>query len=77
MRASEDFLPSHILEPILEDLRAASNRLDYDATRDILNQVVKEYSPNSKIDDLIWAQKAGMKSVAHSHTVVDFPSRES
>jgi FlaA1/EpsC-like NDP-sugar epimerase len=76
MRANEDFLPDNALEPVLEDLRAASKRMDYDATRNILNQVVKEYSPSTRIDDLIWVQKAGMKATANSHTVVDIRSRE-
>jgi len=77
MRASEDFLPNHVLEPMLDELRAASNRLDYDVTREILSQAVQEYSPNTDIDDLICAQKAGMTAAAKSHTVVDIRSRES
>jgi len=77
MRANEDFHPTHVLEPMLDDLRAASNRLDYDATREILNRVVLEYSPSKNIDDLIWAQRAGRKTASVSQTVVDIRSRES
>ncbi|MCP4301345.1 MAG: polysaccharide biosynthesis protein [Gammaproteobacteria bacterium] len=77
MRANEDFLSNDVLEPILEELRAASNRLDYDATRDILDKTVREYVPNGNIDDLVWAQKTGTASSDTTHTVVDFPSRDS
>lgn len=77
MRANEEFLPNDVLEPVLAELRAASDRLDYGATREILNQTVREYSPNTNIDDLVWAQKTAIGSTDATHTVVDFPTRES
>jgi hypothetical protein len=76
MRANEDFLPSHVLEPALNELRDASNCLDYDATREILNKLVGEYVPNTNIDDLLWAQKKGTAVNSPTPTVVDFPQRE-
>ena len=77
MRANEEYLQNDVLDPILEELRAAVNRLDYEVTCDILNRAVKEYSPNTNIDDLIWAQKTGTDARAQAQTVVDFPSRDS
>ena len=76
MRAAEEFLPNRDLDPLLDELRAASDRLDYDATLDILNHTVKEYSPSADVDDLVWAQKIGLKQNSSSQTVVEFPSRE-
>jgi FlaA1/EpsC-like NDP-sugar epimerase len=76
MRANEDFLPSHVLEPMLNELRDASNRLEYDATCEILNKLVREYVPNTNIDDLLWAQKTGTAANSPTPTVVDFPKRE-
>ncbi|MCH9695870.1 MAG: polysaccharide biosynthesis protein [Gammaproteobacteria bacterium] len=76
MRAKEDFLPSNVLEPVLDELRTASNRLDYDTTREILNRAVKEYVPSSDIDDVIWAEKTGTASQGQKQTVVEFPSRD-
>jgi FlaA1/EpsC-like NDP-sugar epimerase len=76
MRANEDFLPSHVLEPALNELRDASNRLDYDASRELLNKLVGEYVPNTNIDDLLWAQKTGTAANSPTPTVVDFPKRE-
>jgi len=76
MRAAEDFLSSRDLDPLLDALRAASDRLDYDATLDILNHTVKEYSPSADVDDLVWAQKIGLAQKSNAQTVVEFPSRD-
>jgi len=77
MRANEEFLPNDVLEPVLAELRAASDRLDYGSTREILNETVREYSPNTNIDDLVWAQKTATGPTDATHTVVDFPTRDS
>ena len=77
MRAREDFLPIDVLDPVLEQLRTASDRLDYNAAREILRETVKEYVPNGTIDDLIWAQKTGTAANTSTPTVVDFPKRDS
>lgn len=76
MRANEDFLASQDLEPILENLRAAVNRLDHDVTREILNQAVIEYTPNTVIGDLIWAQKTVSNAEMPARTVLEFPARD-
>ena len=76
MRAREDFVPSHVLDPILEELRLACDRRDYDASCEVLNRAVEEYSPNLNIDDLIWAQKIGAAQKKQARTVVDFPARD-
>ena len=64
------------LDPLLDELRAASSRLDYDATLDILNHTVKEYSPSTDVDDLVWAQKIGLTQKSNTQTVVEFPTRD-
>jgi len=69
-------LPSHVLDPVLEQLRAASDRLDYNVARAILSETVKEYVPNGNIDDLIWAQKTWTAANTPTPTVVDFPKRD-
>lgn len=76
MRASEDMLPNHVLDSILDELRAAADRLDYEQTREILNRAIKEYSPNDSIDDLIWVKKTGTNAERQTKTVVEFPSRD-
>lgn len=76
MRAAEDFLSNRDLDPLLDELRAASKRLDYDATLDILNHTVKEYSPSADVDDLVWAQKIRLTQKSNAQTVVEFPSRD-
>jgi FlaA1/EpsC-like NDP-sugar epimerase len=76
MRAAEDFLSNRDLDPLLNELHAAADRLDYDATRDILNHTVKEYSPSADVDDLVWARKVGLAKKSNTQTVVEFPSRD-
>jgi FlaA1/EpsC-like NDP-sugar epimerase len=76
MRAAEDFLSNRDLDPLLNELRAAADCLDYDTTRDILNHTVKEYSPSADVDDLVWARKINLAQKSSSQTVVEFPSRD-
>ena len=61
------------IENILDKLRDASAKLDYDRARDILKRAVKEYAPENGIDDLVWARKTGTDVLAGSRNVVDFP----
>ena len=76
MRAREEFLPAHDLNPVLEELRGATDRRDYSTAREILHETVKEYVPNGNIDDLIWAQKTVTGANNPTPTVVDFPKRD-
>ena len=75
MRADEECLSFESLMKMLEDMKKASESLDYDRARAVLLSAVKEYSPNNGIDDLVWARKTGTDN--EDHTVVDFPVKDS
>ncbi len=77
MRACEDFLTSDVLEGYLGDLQSASDELDYDRARRVLNEVVTEYSPSETLNDLVWVRKTGTTDQPDSQTIIDFPSRDS
>lgn len=77
MRADEDYVPFEILSAVLDELKDASARLDYDRARDLLQRAVKEYVPANGIDDLVWVKKTGSDDSAASDTVVEFPTRGS
>jgi FlaA1/EpsC-like NDP-sugar epimerase len=76
MRADEEFIPFDELSGLISELKSASLDLDYDRSRNILLQVVKEYSPTNGIDDLVWANRNGSMESEDSHTVVKFPSKK-
>jgi FlaA1/EpsC-like NDP-sugar epimerase len=73
MRADEDFLSREELNVLLDELKLASQNLDYERARKILLSVVKEYDPQNGIDDLIWQQKMITGKAVGSDRVVDFP----
>lgn len=75
MRADEDFLPISALREILDELKFASNELDYDRARNLLLRGVKEYQPENGIDDLLWLQKNGEVTSTSDDRIVDFPVR--
>ena len=77
MRADEDCLTAETLSNLLDELRQASQDLDYEKARTVLLTAVKEYDPKNGIDDLIWVQKTGTDVHPPSHKVVDFPTRDS
>ena len=77
MRADEDCLTAETLSHLLDELRQASQDLDYEKARKVLLTAVKEYDPKNGIDDLIWVQKTGTDVHPPSHKVVDFPTRDS
>ena len=76
LRADEDFVPFDVLSGLIDDLKAASQKLDYDRARDLLLNAVKEYKPDDGIDDLVWMRRNNMVSAAELDTVVDFPTRQ-
>jgi FlaA1/EpsC-like NDP-sugar epimerase len=57
MRATEHFLPSAVVQQILEDILSALNRSDCRKLRELLLQAVAEYKPESDIQDLVWVRK--------------------
>jgi len=75
MRADEDFLPVEVLSVLLDDLRQASQDLNYEKARDILLAAVGEYDPQNEIEDLIWLRKAGLGGGPGADHVIDFPRR--
>jgi FlaA1/EpsC-like NDP-sugar epimerase len=77
MRADEDCLTAETLSKLLDELRQASQDLDYEKARKVLLTAVREYDPKNGIDDLVWVQKAGTDVHPPSHKVVDFPTRDS
>ena len=75
MRADEDCLTVEAINRLLDELRQASQDLDYNKARKILLTAVKEYDPQNGIDDLIWRRKTGSDGPAGTDRVIDFPSR--
>jgi FlaA1/EpsC-like NDP-sugar epimerase len=56
MCASEDYLSSEELVPLLDELALAGRRMDRGMMRDVLVRAVKEYVPKNAIDDLVWEE---------------------
>jgi len=75
MRADEDCLTIEVLNRLLDELKQASQDLDYEKARKILLTAVKEYDPQNGIDDLIWLRKTGSDGPDCPDRVIDFPSR--
>ena len=75
MRADEDCLTMDVVTDLLDQLRQASQNLDYELARKILLTAVKEYDPQNGIDDLVWVQKTASGEIAGADRVIDFPSR--
>ncbi|MGI9238815.1 MAG: polysaccharide biosynthesis protein [Woeseiaceae bacterium] len=75
MRADEDCLTMEVLSELLDQLRQASQDLDYEKARTILLTAVREYDPQNGIDDLIWLRKAASGDTASPDRVIDFPGR--
>jgi FlaA1/EpsC-like NDP-sugar epimerase len=69
MCASEDYLSSDELEPLLDDLALANRRMDRSMMRDVLVRAVKEYEPKNAIDDLVW-EESEQRDVADESKVV-------
>ncbi|MGI9232882.1 MAG: polysaccharide biosynthesis protein [Woeseiaceae bacterium] len=75
MRADEDCLSLEVLSELLDQLRQASQDLDYEKARTILLTAVKEYDPQNGLDDLIWLRKAAAGDSTGPDRVIDFPGR--
>ncbi len=75
MRADEDCLTLEALSELLDNLRQASQDLDYDKARKILLTAVKEYDPQHDIEDLIWARKIALGESVGKDRIIDFPTR--
>jgi FlaA1/EpsC-like NDP-sugar epimerase len=74
MRADEDCLSTEVLSKLLDELKQASQELDFKRARDLLLTAVKEYDPQNGIDDLIWVRKTALGEAAGLDRVIDFPS---
>jgi FlaA1/EpsC-like NDP-sugar epimerase len=75
MRADEDCLTVETLNGLLDDLRSASQNLDYERARKVLLTAVKEYEPQNGIDDYVWQRKTGSDNTVAPDRVIDFPGR--
>ncbi len=75
MTADEDSLPYHALAILLDRLHQASEDLDYETARQLLIEVVKEYSPPNGIDDLAWNQAKKIVGGPEPDTIINFPTK--
>lgn len=73
MRADEDSLPAEVLSDLLDQLKQASQELDYRKARKILLSAVKEYDPQQDIDDLVWVRKMASREIIGKDRIIDFP----
>ena len=78
MRADEDCLTMNVVADLLDQLRQASQDLDYEKARKILlNRPSRSTIRRTAIDDLVWVRKTGTDVHSLSKKVVDFPTRDS
>ena len=75
MRADEDCLTSEQLSTLLDQLKSASERLDYAGARQTLLAAVREYAPDNGIEDLVWRRKSEGGTKSTDKSVVDFPRK--
>jgi len=75
LRADEDCLSMPTLIKLLDELKQASQDLDYEKARTTLLAAVKEYEPQNGIDDLVWLRKAASGDRSAPDRVIDFPVR--
>jgi hypothetical protein len=57
MRAEEEYVPWDVLEPLLDDLWKACQRLDCVAGRNLLLKAVAGYAPGDAVSDLVWQER--------------------
>jgi FlaA1/EpsC-like NDP-sugar epimerase len=73
MRADEHSLPYNALVSLIEALQSAIETQDRAKARELLVSAVREYSPASEIEDLVWSQRTGTDPDARSGTILNFP----
>ena len=73
MRADEHSLPYNALVSLIEALQSAIETQDRAKARELLVSAVREYSPASGIEDLVWSQRTGTDPDARSGTILNFP----
>jgi hypothetical protein len=61
------------LKGMLDQLRAACNRIDCASARDVLLRAVDGYSPTQEVEDLVWRHKRAR--VAASNKVMPLEVR--
>lgn len=76
MRADEECLPKEVLSDLLDQLKRASQELDFEKARAILLTAVQEYDPENGIEDLVWLRKVASNDATVSDRVIDFPHRD-
>jgi FlaA1/EpsC-like NDP-sugar epimerase len=76
MRAEEDFLPWGELEPLLDQIWTACERLDCTRAREALLRAVAGYSPTKELEDLVWRHRnAGTRATLGSNVTPLEPRR--
>jgi FlaA1/EpsC-like NDP-sugar epimerase len=77
MRSNERYLPWSQLEPLLTSLQTALAGNDAGAARQMLRQIVPEFTPNSPLVDLlaVAGEDAGTTPAASSSSITPFPLR--
>ena len=76
MRAEEDFLPWEVLEPLIDQLWTACQRLDCAKAREGLLRAVTGYSPTKEVEDLVWRHRnAGTRVTLGSNVTALEPRR--
>ncbi len=76
-RADEDCLPLEQVTWIIDELEAASRKLDFERARTVLGEAIAEYRPQNGIEDRIWvARRSTTGDNAGPDKIVDFPARD-
>lgn len=76
MRAQEDYLEFETLTQLINELLAASEKLDCERARKVLLESVHGYDPTNSIDDLVWVNReSNRETKSSSDTIVDFKPR--
>lgn len=71
MRAQEMELSWSELENILERLKMACERFDYEEVRNLLLQAVEEYAPQCEIEDILWRENRNACVSSHDQNDAD------
>ena len=75
MRATEEYIDYEHLNPLLEDLKSSSQRLDRDRVRELLLHSVSGYIPTNGIDDLVWTNSQRLPKEGSRDKVVELTPR--
>jgi FlaA1/EpsC-like NDP-sugar epimerase len=75
MRATEDYIDYEQLNPLLEDLRSALQKLDRSRVRDVLLHPITGYTPTNNIVDITWTRARKFRVKSTDNKVVKLAPR--